>query len=278
MVAARALGEDGTGLGALLHKELGLELDKRFQRANWGIRPLPADQLEYARLDTHHLLALRTRLEPRLREAGLWEEVQEDFQRVAERSIPAPEAPREAGLWKVKGVFDLTRSERAVLLPLHLFREAEAERLDRPPFKILSDETLVAIARANPAGLAELSDVPGLSPANVQRWGTAIMEAVQRASTAKLPAPPPREAPSEIVRARHEALRKWRKQRAAERGVESDVILNREAMWQIAQRAPGTMSALQAIPGLDPHRLTKYGQEILQVLTQARVEKDSHAD
>ncbi|OGO46480.1 MAG: hypothetical protein A2Z30_06010 [Chloroflexi bacterium RBG_16_64_43] len=278
MVAARALGEDGTGLGALLRKELGIDLDKRFQRANWGIRPLPADQLEYARLDTHHLLALRTRLEIRLREAGHWEEVQEDFRRVAERSIPAPEAPREAGLWKVKGVFDLTRTERAVLLPLHLFREAEAERLDRPPFKILSDETLVAIAKANPAGLAELSEVAGLSPANVQRWGPALLDAVQRASTTRLPAPPPREAASDIVRARHEALRKWRKHRAAERGVESDVILNRDAMWQIAQRAPGTMSALQATPGLDPHRLAKYGQEILQVLTQARVEKEAHED
>jgi len=60
--------------------------------------------------------------------------------------------------------------------------------------------------------------------------------------------------------------------------VESDVILNRDAMWQIAQRAPGTMSALQAIPGLDPHRLTKYGHEILQVLIRARVQKESHED
>ena len=60
--------------------------------------------------------------------------------------------------------------------------------------------------------------------------------------------------------------------------MESDVILNRDALWQLAQRAPGTMSALQDIPGLDPHRLAKYGHEILQVLTQARVERKSHAD
>ncbi len=141
MVAARALGEDGTGLGALLRKELGIDLDKRFQRANWGVRPLPADQLQYARLDTHYLLALRDRLEIRVREAGLWEEVQEDFQRVAEHSLPAEPTPREAGLWKIKGVFDLPRGDRAVLLKLHLFREDEAQRLDRPPFKIFSDET-----------------------------------------------------------------------------------------------------------------------------------------
>jgi ribonuclease D len=273
MVAARALGEDGTGLGALLRKELGIDLDKRFQRANWGVRPLPADQLQYARLDTHYLLALRDRLEIRVREAGLWEEVREDFQRVAEHSLPAEPTPREAGLWKIKGVFDLPRGDRAVLLKLHLFREAEAERLDRPPFKILSDETLVAIAKARPASLAELKDVPAISPTNVQRWGSALLEAVTHASTLGLPPPPASNGASDIARARHEALRKWRKQRAAERGVESDVILNRDALWQIAQRAPRTLGELRDIPELGELRLAKYGEEILQVVMNAHVKK-----
>jgi len=278
MIAARALGEDGTGLGALLHKELSIELDKRFQRANWGVRPLPAEQLEYARLDTHYLLPLRARLEPRLHEAGLWEEVQEDFRRVAERSTPTEESSLEAGLWKVKGVFDLTRTERTVLFPLYLFRESEAERLDRPPFKILSDDVLTAIAKAQPASLADLGTVPGLSSTNVQRWGHPLLEAVRRASPSVLPSPPHSKAPTDAVRARHEALRKWRKLRAAERGVESDVILNRDALWDIAQHRPGSLGELKTIASLGPHRLELYGEEILQVLSRAKAEAESHAD
>jgi ribonuclease D len=278
MIAARALGEDGTGLGTLLSKELGVVLDKRYQRANWGQRPLPPEQLEYARLDTHHLLALRARLEPRLREAGLWEEVQEDFRRVAERSLPAEETSREAGMWKVKGVFDLTRPERAWLLALHLFRESEAQRLDRPPFKVLSDDVLTAIARANPATVSELAKIPGLSPANVQRWGSAILEALRQASPATLPPPPKGNSPSEEVRARHEALRRWRKKRAADRGVESDVILNRDALWHIAQLGPASLGELEAIPSLGAHRLKLYGEEILHVLSHIHAEGVSNAD
>ena len=67
MVAARILGRDGVGLGAMLEAEFGLHLDKRYQRANWGERPLKPALLAYARLDSHYLVALRQRLEPALR-------------------------------------------------------------------------------------------------------------------------------------------------------------------------------------------------------------------
>ena len=41
----------------------GVHLNKRFQRANWGRRPLPMDMLAYAQLDTHYLIPLRDRLQ-----------------------------------------------------------------------------------------------------------------------------------------------------------------------------------------------------------------------
>jgi ribonuclease D len=55
-----------------------------------------------------------------------------------------------------------------------------------------------------------------------------------------------------------------------QRGVESDVILGREALWQIAERAPTTLEALAAIPGMGPWRLATYGDEILSVLKRFR--------
>ena len=66
MMAARILGREELGLGALLEQEFGVVLDKRYQRANWGQRPLPADLLAYARLDTHYLIQLRQRLHDEL--------------------------------------------------------------------------------------------------------------------------------------------------------------------------------------------------------------------
>src|SRR3954467_3450148 len=59
MSAARTLGWPQVGLAAILETRFGVKMDKKFQRADWKRRPLTREQLDYARLDTHYLLALR---------------------------------------------------------------------------------------------------------------------------------------------------------------------------------------------------------------------------
>ena len=56
MQAARILGCERVGLDSILEKKLGIKLDKKYQKADWGERPLSREMLNYARLDTHHLL------------------------------------------------------------------------------------------------------------------------------------------------------------------------------------------------------------------------------
>ena len=51
MVAARILGRSRVGLGSLLEDEFGIHLQKKFQRANWGRRPLPPEMVRYASKD-----------------------------------------------------------------------------------------------------------------------------------------------------------------------------------------------------------------------------------
>ena len=109
MIAARILGYPRVGLGALLESFFGVRLNKRFQRADWGQRPLPLALLDYARLDTRYLIPLRHRLRAELEEAGLWPLAQEDFARLAALT------PRENGRasWEVKGAHLLTPRQRA---------------------------------------------------------------------------------------------------------------------------------------------------------------------
>ena len=85
MIAGRLLGRSEIGLGAMLESELGVKLDKRYQRANWGQRPLPEHLIDYARLDTHYLIALRDRLQAELVERGLAALAQEDFRMQANK-------------------------------------------------------------------------------------------------------------------------------------------------------------------------------------------------
>ncbi len=93
MLAARILKHQQIGLGAMLECEFGITLDKRFQRANWGQRPLPDDHLAYARLDTHYLIDLRQRLNQNLHERGLSQLAREDL-KGSPRCMPA--------FWKTK--------------------------------------------------------------------------------------------------------------------------------------------------------------------------------
>jgi len=65
---------------------------------------------------------------------------------------------------------------------------------------------------------------------------------------------------------RYRALREWRRDRAHARGVESDIILPKDAMWTLAERAPSSLDEMRGIPGLGPWRLAAYGAELLRVL------------
>jgi ribonuclease D len=66
MLAASALGEESLGLAGLLEKYLDIHIDKKYQRADWGKRPIKAEMLRYAQMDSHYLLALRDVLVPQL--------------------------------------------------------------------------------------------------------------------------------------------------------------------------------------------------------------------
>ena len=86
MVAARALGWTHIGLAAILKEKFSISVSKRYQRADWGKRPLSDAQLDYAQVDTRYLLQLRERQEAELRGLGRLMEVREEFERIARAS------------------------------------------------------------------------------------------------------------------------------------------------------------------------------------------------
>ena len=71
------------------------------------------------------------------------------------------------------------------------------------------------------------------------------------------------------MRDRYDRLHTWRKEKARARGVESDVILPRTALWDLARRAPRTPDELAQIADLGPWRRETYGEEILALLARA---------
>jgi len=266
MWAARILGWPRVGLADVLEETFGVRTDKRYQRYNWGQRPLQPEALAYACLDTHYLLSLRHLQADALTQRGRWEEAQEVFEQVA-ASEPASHTFDPEGFWRIKGAQELTGREQAVLRELHIWRDRQARRQGRPLFKVLHDRILTVLAQACPGTLDELAHVPGLKPYHVHRYGKPLLRAIRRGMHAHAPEPlppPPRHCEAEV--ARFEALRAWRRRVAAGRGVDTDVVVNNGVLWALAEQNPRTLEDLLRIEGLGPWKHEAYGEAILKVL------------
>jgi len=270
MLAARICGWKRIGLGNILAERFGVRAEKKYQRADWTQRPLPPEQLHYAQMDTHFLPELRDQLRAELEAMGRLEEAHEIFSELP-RLAPAHHTFDPEGYWRIHGVREMPREQMSIVRELYLLRDAIARRRNKPVFKIFSDQTLLHIAKIEPRRLEDLYTVRGLSSRLVQSKGHAILEAVARGQRSAPPARPKRTRHVDPqVLERYDALQNWRKRRAAERGVESDIILGRETMWTLARTAPTRPEDLANIPGLGPWRRAEYGEELLALLTRKK--------
>lgn len=267
MSAARTLGWPQVGLAAVLETHFGVKLNKKYQRSDWGRRPLTPEQLDYARIDTHYLARLRDQQFQALTESGYWPEAHEEFGRLArlrrdaDASVPDPTA-----FWRVTGARDLTPVQAAVFQELFAYRETQAARADRPPFKIMGTSTLLTLARHGPHQAGDLHTLPGMSTEQVQRHAPGILQAIENGLHGQPQFPPVVEREPKHVRDRYNRLRDWRKKKAKARGVESDVILPRTVLQELARRAPTTRDELAQIADFGPWRRERYAAELLTLL------------
>ena len=274
MVAARTLGWQRTGLAVILEERLGVQISKKHQRANWGMRPLPQSLIDYAQQDTHHLLALRDIQWKELVSIGRHKEAVEEFARVA-RLQSDRDSFHPDDFWRVKGAGALTPRQAAVLRELYIYREKQAERANLPRFKVLGDRTLMAMALEPPSRMGELSRFEGMSPRQIQRHGQALLKAIARGHKASTPKKPRYQRLPMDVRNRYELLQQWRKEKGKTRGVEPDVILPRQALWILAHSLPRTLADLDLLEDIGAHRRELYGSEILELLNGEEDGKDT---
>ena len=166
-------------------------------------------------------------------------------------------------------MWDLDGRAQAILRQLLILRDREARRHDRPAFKVFGDKTLVQLAQLAPRQLEQLRSVEGMSEGQIHRYGHALLDAIARGRKDPPPAPPVRTAPDPDVMVRFEKLRVWRKQTAAQRGVEPDVIVSNAVLMELAQRHPRQIDQLPALPWFGPWRRHTYGPALIDVLKDA---------
>lgn len=176
-VAAQVLGYEKFGLAALVEKFFGVVLPKTGQKADWSKRPIPVKLLHYAAGDVKYLESLTAILSKELAESGRLDWHRQCCERVVE-STGIDDKGKSKEPWQIKGSSKLPPRTLAFVRELWYWRDGEAQLRDRPPFMIMHNEDLIAVAEwrvKNPKQPLECG------PAFLKRFSGQVLERLEKA-------------------------------------------------------------------------------------------------
>lgn len=247
-LAARLLGHERVGLGAIVEEMLGISLAKAHSADDWSTRPLPQSWLEYAALDVLHLVALRDALHAELVEQDKVVFAAEEF--AATRDQP-PKAPR-ADPWRRLSGLHTMRGRRvlAVAQSLWTAREEFAQAEDIAPGRLVPDRALVAAIKADPKSKHELAGIKDFtgraSRTQLDRWWNAIEAGrnaevlpVERVPSDALPPPRVWVDRNPEADARYKAARPVVEAHAEELGMPTENLLKPDYLRRVSWEHPG---------------------------------------
>lgn len=269
-VAAQLLGEPSIGLGALLEKYFNIKVDKRYQRADWSKRPLDPEMIRYAAGDTSDLLALRDQLEKNLVELGRIGWAREEFENLTDVRWTTEEDPSPRFL-KMKGIRGFGPPALGILKAVFEWREQEAQKQDKPPFRILSNQALFDITNANPSTEQQLLDA-GVPKGSVRRYGKPLVSAAKAGATT----PFTEQKRYKTRRREHsvsdgvvDSLKELRNTVASDLGIEPGVLCPNGTLQAIARATPKAPDQLSKITELRDWQSNALGRSKIIDLVKA---------
>jgi ribonuclease D len=270
MIAAQFCGEAKIGLADLLGKYFDLQIDKKYQRADWTLRPLPAEMIAYAAGDTRDLQRLVAVLEQKLVELGRISWLEEECAQLEEVAFNDNGGPRYL---RFKGAGRLDRRQLGLLEVLLQWRDGQARKRDVPAFKVIGNKPLQGIATNSPQTLRALADVEGMFPRLIDRIGKQLLDCVEQAMAVpeeELPVYPRGERRQRDPEAdgRFEQLKKWRQGKAAALQLDPGVLINNSLLEAIARNHPRRVEEFASIDGLRHWQRAELGEEMLQLLSR----------
>lgn len=270
LIAAELINEPELGLAALLKKYFGLQLDKRYQKADWCKRPLTPGMLSYAAMDTRYLIALRDELEAGLRAKGRWEWAVEEFSLLTEIPFQGKEDD-PPGFLRIKGAKALKPKELAILKELYEWRNAVAAKIDRAPFMVLGNEVLINLAKEPVDSLPKLAALKGVGSTVVEKHGTEILQAVERGVRMPKELWPKVEKPKRRPRdpqldERVKRLKAVRDALAKQYELRPGIVAANHLLMDVALAKPATVEELSSIPDMRRYQAREFGPGLLEVI------------
>jgi ribonuclease D len=274
MISAQLLGYPSVGLSRIAARHFSVNLPKDEQRSDWSRRPLTQQQMSYAAADVLYLLPLAERLWRELKEAKRNRWAVEEFETLCQRRWPDREFD-ELGYLRIKGARKLDPKSLSALRQLYLVRDRRAREMDRPPFKVLGNRTLIEIAERRPKKLSELAEIKGITDLLLRRLGREVLAAVRDARADEhgpLPKLPPsgRRRMDRHADRRLLALKRWRAERAEQLALDPGVLCPNSALEAIAWRAPNSPADLEGLPELKGWFVREFAPEVVAVSLEAQ--------
>ena len=216
-LGAALLGSKKLGLDSVLKEYIDADVtkDKKLQRSDWTIRPLSKEARAYAADDVRYLYSAMQVMEEKLESLGRISWLREECERL--QQVKFNPKDEDSAFLDVKGSKNLDGRALSVLQSLYAVREDEAIGKDRPPFKIVGDSVLVAIARKPHSDYSEIKGIgawgrPGVSN-RIRKIVTDALaqEPVERPVSKSIRKSPMSNKEREKANIRLKDLKEWRK-------------------------------------------------------------------
>ncbi len=239
MLAAKFLGEPALGYASLVQKYFGVTLPKDNQKSDWTVRPLPTDMCEYAIHDTFYLHELCAILGEKLKaehKFGWLIETCDDL--IEKAKFEKTEDPER---WRIQGSFRLQPKSLNILKNIWNWREREAEKLDRPPYKVLGNELMLAVVRSATYSFPNVREdyLPKL-PRNFsgerRESFLKMLQGAMEIPESEWPEENHRKTPPTVIPDGEliDALKEWRNERAEELHFDCAMLANRTQLIALA--------------------------------------------
>jgi ribonuclease D len=272
-IACRFLNIKARGLGALLKSYFDIDVDKKYQKVDWSRRPLKDEMIAYSVGDVATLVELHDLLKHRLEKIGRLAWAEEEFDLQARVKY---ESNHLRPLFKkFKGAGKLDNRSLAVLEHLLEVRLCQAEKKDLPPFKIMSNQSIMTMVQRRPASVEAILKYRALSPKQAGMYGQLCVKAIETALALphrELPAYPRTRMPRKTsqVLGRIDALKKMREAASRALGMEPGFLINNNMIAAVAADKPSSQEDLLQIPGMRNWQVEALGDRIMDTLSRVQ--------
>lgn len=269
-IAAQFLNYEKWGLANLIQRHFGFVLEKRYQKHDWSRRPLYWEHIDYARMDTHYLLALYEILKLQLERKDLLDACLEESTCLTQREWNGRQFDGEDFL-RVKKAHTLSKESLKVLRTLYETRDGWAKRRDVPVFHYATDAVLFGVAQNLPEDRSSLIDAVHSKYAGlVSKKSAELLKLVEEGKSDErpLPATPAGVGKRKKNRWLNETVNKLREWRTTEHesGVHLFLLPTNNQIKDLAFDLPMTSEKLVQANVLREWQIRLWGEAILSII------------